>query len=178
MPKLLRVELTPEEHRELRGRLWSREMAPYTRLRLECVRLMARGMTVLQVADLMECHQVTVREAVHRFHGGGFEALEDAPRPGRPSGIGREDREALADLLDESAEQGRTWTAAALCEWLAAERGVSVSPAWLAEVLHQEGFRWKRTRDTLRHKADPVLQRAARARLEDLRPCGWVRTPV
>jgi transposase len=178
MPRLLRVELGPDEHRELRERLWARGLGPYTRLRLECLRLMARGMTVPQIADLLECHQVTVREAVHRFHGGGFEALEDAPRPGRPSRIGSADREALADLLEESAAQGRTWTAPALCEWLDEERGVSVSAAWLTEVLREEGFRWKRTRDTLRHKADPVLQQAARAELEDLRPYGWARRPV
>jgi hypothetical protein len=55
---------------------------------------------------------------------------------------------------------------------------VEISPAWLTELLHREGFRWKRTRDTLRHKADPVLQQAARAKLEDLRPCGWRRTGV
>ncbi|MEV0261485.1 helix-turn-helix domain-containing protein [Streptomyces sp. NPDC050617] len=41
--------------------------------------------------------------AVHRFAAGGFDALADAPRPGRPASITREDREALAALLDESA---------------------------------------------------------------------------
>jgi hypothetical protein len=62
-----------------------------------------------------------------------------------------------------------TWTARKLCDWRERERGVRVPAAWLAELLHREGFRWKRTRDSLRHLADPVLQRAARARLEDLR---------
>ncbi|MFF3247758.1 winged helix-turn-helix domain-containing protein [Streptomyces sp. NPDC002870] len=53
------------------------------------------------------------------------------------------------------------------------ERDVRVSAAWLTELLHREGFRWKRTRDSLRHKADPVLQQAARDQLEDLRIYGW-----
>ncbi|MFI6359803.1 helix-turn-helix domain-containing protein [Streptomyces sp. NPDC050743] len=116
-----------------------------------------------------------MRGAIHRFVAGGFDALVDAPRPGRPASVTLEDREALAVLLDESARQGRTWTAAALCDWLAVERGVRVSAAWLTELLHQDGFRWKRTRDTLRHKADPILQQAARAELEDLRLYGWTR---
>ncbi|UUU26537.1 winged helix-turn-helix domain-containing protein [Streptomyces sp. DSM 40750] len=73
---------------------------------------------------------------------------------------------------------GRTWTAAALCDWLRAERGVRVGAAWLTELLHRDGFGWKRTRDTLRHKADPVLQQAARAQPEDLRPYGWRRIPA
>ncbi|MEV7395439.1 winged helix-turn-helix domain-containing protein [Streptomyces sp. NPDC091215] len=72
---------------------------------------------------------------------------------------------------------GTTWTAPALCDWLRAERGVEISADWLAELLHRDGFRWKRTRDSLQHKADPVLQQAARAQLEDLRPCGRKRTP-
>ncbi|MER6354679.1 hypothetical protein ABT186_23385 [Streptomyces sp. NPDC001634] len=48
---------------------------------------------------------------------------------------------------------------------------------WLSELLHREGFRWKRTRDSVRHKAAPVLQQAARAQLEHLRPCGKPHTP-
>lgn len=44
------------------------------------------------------------------------------------------------------------------------------------ELLRREGFRWKRTRDSVRHKADPILQQAARAQLEDLRTCGRPRT--
>jgi len=176
MPKILRVELTSDQEREVRERLRARDLVPGTRLRLECIRLLGRGLTVPEVADLLECNEVTVRGAVHRFTAGGFDALADAPRLGRPALVTCEDREALAALLDESARQGRTWTAAALCDWLAAERGVRVSPAWLTELLHRDGFRWKRTRDTLRHKADPVLQQAARAQLEDLRLYGWTRT--
>jgi transposase len=176
MPKILRVELTSDQECEVRQRLRARDVAPDTRLRLECIRLMGRGMTASQVADLLECHVVTVRGAVRRFADGGFDALAAAPRQGRPASISREDREALATLLDESARQGRTWTAAALCDWLAAEREVRISAARLTELLRRDGFRWKRTRDTLRHKADPVLQQTARAELEDLRPYGWART--
>lgn len=130
-----------------------------------------------EVADLLECHPVTARAAVHRFADGGIEALPDAPRPGRPAELlAPDDRAALAELLDVSAEAGITWTAPALCDWLRAERGVDISADWLSELLHREGFRWKRTRDSVRHKAHPVLQRAARAQLEDLRPCGRPHT--
>ncbi|MFF3247759.1 transposase [Streptomyces sp. NPDC002870] len=64
-----------------------------------------------QVADLLECNPVTVRDAVHRFTGGGFDALADAPRPGRPAQITDDDLKALGVLLDASAEAGVTWTA-------------------------------------------------------------------
>ncbi|WP_458860726.1 helix-turn-helix domain-containing protein [Streptomyces kunmingensis] len=122
---------------------------------------------------MLECHPVTVRAAVHRLQQGGIAGLLDAPRPGRPARLlGPQDRAALGKLLDESAAAGITWSAPGLCDWLWAERGVEVSTDWLTELLHREGLRWKRTRDSVRHKADPVLQQAARARLEDLRPSG------
>ncbi|MFE2304584.1 helix-turn-helix domain-containing protein [Streptomyces sp. NPDC059411] len=81
-----------------------------------------------------------MRGAVHRFAAGGFDAVADAPRPGRPAVVTREDREALADLLDESARQGRTCTAAALRDWLAAERGVRIG-RWLGVT----GAAWDRS---------------------------------
>ncbi len=46
---------------------------------------------------------------------------------------------------------------------------MDLDSSWLSVLLHRDGFRWKRTRDSLRHLADPVLQQAARAKLEDLR---------
>jgi hypothetical protein len=65
-------------------------------------------MSVPEVPDLVECHQVTVREAVHRFQHGGFDALDDAPRPGRPSSLTGADRKALAELPDcARATRGR-----------------------------------------------------------------------
>ncbi|MET9383676.1 winged helix-turn-helix domain-containing protein [Streptomyces sp. NPDC002928] len=51
-------------------------------------------------------------------------------------------------MLDVSAEAGITWSAPALCDWLRAERGVEISADLLSELLHREGFRWKRTRDS------------------------------
>jgi len=176
MPKLLRVKLTPEQRDELRRRLRAREVPWHTRLRLECVRWSDAGLTVPQIAERAECHQVTVREALHRFQDGAFAALDDAPRPGRPPTLTRADLDALEAMLDAAAAQGRTVTAGAATDWLEAERGVCVSAAWLTVLLRRDGFRWKRTRDSLRHLADPVLQQAARAQLEDLQPCSWRRT--
>ncbi|MFG2368162.1 helix-turn-helix domain-containing protein [Streptomyces mirabilis] len=87
MPKVLCVELTSDQEHEVRERLRARDLTPGTRLRPECIRLMGRGLTVPEVADLIECNDVTVRGAVHRFTARGFDALTDAPRPGLP-GLG------------------------------------------------------------------------------------------
>ncbi|MEU5438720.1 winged helix-turn-helix domain-containing protein [Streptomyces sp. NPDC020719] len=109
---------------------------------------------------------LTARGALHRFLDGGFEALADAPRPGRPPRWKREDLDALEDMLDASAAEGRIRTLPALAEWLRRERGVDLDSSWLSVLLHRDGFRWKRTRDSIRHQADPALQAAAWERLE------------
>jgi transposase len=130
---------------------------------------------VPQIAERVQCHQVTVRQALHRFEHGGFAALDDAPRPGRPPTLTRADLDALEAMLDAAAAEGRTVTAGAAADWLKAERGVTVSAAWLTVLLRRDGFRPKRTRDSLRHLADPVGQQAARAHLEEVQPCSWRR---
>ncbi|MFJ4876976.1 helix-turn-helix domain-containing protein [Streptomyces sp. NPDC088745] len=178
MPNILYVELTEDQRRDLHELLVRRDLTAYTRQRAQCIRFLDRGRSTAEVADLLECHPVTVRAAVHRLEKGGIAGLPDAPRSGRPARLlGPVDRAALVELLDDSAAKGITWSAAVLCDWLRVERGVLISADWLNELLHHEGFRWKRTRDSVRHKADPVLQQAARAQLEDLRPCGRPHMP-
>ncbi|GAA1927824.1 helix-turn-helix domain-containing protein [Streptantibioticus ferralitis] len=172
MAKPLRVRLSPEQDAELRRRLRSRDLTVNERMRLECVRLSARGWTVPEIAPAVEKHQVTVRKALHRFLGGGFEAMADAPRGGRPPRWKREGLDALEAMLDAAAAEGTTWTLPALAEWLRRERGVDIDSSWLSVLLLRDGFRWKRTRDSLRHKADPALQAAAWERLEGLRLYG------
>lgn len=153
--RLLRVELSPAQAVELRGLLKGRGLVPNERMRLECVRLSAQGWTAPEIASIVAKHVVTVRKALHRFLDGGFGALADAPRPGRPPRWKREDLDALEAMLDASAAEGRTWTLPALAEWLRRERGVSIGSSWLSVLLHRDGFRWKRTWDSVRPQGRP-----------------------
>lgn len=61
MPRILRVELTSDQEREVRVRLPARDLAPGDRPRLDRMRLMGRGLTVPDVADLLERDEITVR---------------------------------------------------------------------------------------------------------------------
>jgi transposase len=169
MPRLLQVALSPEQGTQLRRRLRQRDLAPRTRMRLECVRLSDKGLSVPQIAELLEVHQATVREALHRFLAAGLDTLPDAPRTGRPPAACREDLDVLEQMLDASAAQGQTWTLPTIAAWLQRTRGVRLSSSWISVLLHRDGFRYKRTRDHLRHKANPALQHAAAEQLEGLR---------
>jgi transposase len=123
------VELTPEQQAEARRRPAGRDLPRNERRRPERIRLPGRGLTVPQVAGLVEGNPVTVRDAVRRFTGGGFDAPADAPRPGRPAQVTDEDLKALGALPDAPAESGVTRTARELCDRPERERGVRVSAA-------------------------------------------------
>ncbi|HET7768291.1 MAG TPA: helix-turn-helix domain-containing protein, partial [Chloroflexota bacterium] len=90
MPKLLRVELAPDQTEELR--------------------LSHRGWTVPEIASHLEVHQATVREALARFAAGGLDALPDRHRAGRPPTLTADSVAAVEALLDAAAERGDMWT--------------------------------------------------------------------
>ncbi|MDX2565474.1 winged helix-turn-helix domain-containing protein [Streptomyces sp. TX20-6-3] len=73
-------------------------------------------------------------------------------------------------MLDAAAEDGGpSWTLPRLAAWPQRERGVEIHSARLSALLERDGFRCKRTRTSLRHKADGALQRIAKDQLEGLR---------
>ncbi|MGH4036045.1 hypothetical protein ACQB60_44925 [Actinomycetota bacterium Odt1-20B] len=103
--KPLRVELAPEQVAELRRRLSLRHLVPNERMRLA-----ARGRTAPETASVLDKHVVTVRKTLHRLLSGGFKALADASRPGRPPRWMREDLNTLEAMLDAFAAEGRIRT--------------------------------------------------------------------
>ena len=144
-------------------------MAPALRDRLEMVRLTDLGWSVPEIARDVGRHEQTVRTYVKAFLESGWDALPDRPRPGRPPTLTEAHLLAVERLLDEAATAGtRTWSAPQLVRWLAEEHRVAVPPKYLAERLAARGFRWKRTKRTVGHKADPVRQDQARADLAAL----------
>lgn len=171
MPKIIRVSLTPQQRIELNQRSRARQLSPRMRDRLEMVRLSDMGQSVRQIAQALDVHEATVRKYLKRFvsQGGDFEALADAPIPGRPPVLTDEYMRSLEQMLDQSAREGRTWTCRSLVEWLKEQFGVTVHPRYLSEQLKDRKFRWKRTLRSLKHKQkDPQLQAQAQADLEAL----------
>jgi transposase len=166
MAKPYRITLTPAQRAELHERARQRVLAPAVRDRLEMVRLSDLGWSVPQVAQYLGKHEQTVRKYIKAFLEAGWDALPDRPRPGRPPTLTEAHLRAVEQLLDAAAAQGeRTWSAPQLARWLEGTHGVRVRPKYLAERLRQRRFRWKRTKRTVQHKADPVRQEQARAEL-------------
>ena len=147
-----------------------RVIAPALRDRLEMIRLSELGWGVPTIARYLGRHEQTVRKYITAFVAagptGGWAALPDRPRPGRPPTVTEAHWLAMERVLDEAAARGeRTWSAPQVAAWLAKTYRLDVSPRYLGERLRQRKFRWKRTKRSVQPKADPDRQAHAKADL-------------
>jgi transposase len=157
---MYKITLTDEQRRELRTRTRGTGLAPSTRDRLEMVRLSDAGWGVPRIARHLGQHEQTVRAWVKAFLAGGFDALPNKPRGGKESAL---TASVLERVRAELATGTRTWTAAQLADWVAAEHGVRLSADRLRFHLRRARISWQRTSRTLRHKQDPVEVSVRRA---------------
>src|SRR5262245_46829438 len=136
---------------------------PRTRDRLEMVRLADTGWSIPRIAQHLQISEVGVRYWVKRFLEDGFDALPDAPHLGRRS---RLTPGVLEALREEVRQENRSFTAAQLCAWLAAQHGVRLSPQHLASLLRRARLLYKRSYRSLKHKQDPEVVAVAREDLQ------------
>lgn len=170
MTATIRVHLSEAQRAELLALSRDRQTAARTRERVEMILLADAGQTVPQIARLVHRHEQTVRKYAQAFLVEGVAALPDRPGGGRPRRVSDAHLAALEALLDT---QTRTWTTPQVAAWLEREQGVRVHLGHLSRLLHQRGYRWKRTRRSLVHKQrDPDLHAAKRAELEALKKAG------
>ena len=162
-----RIRLTAEQQTEWHRRWWAAGTAPAERERLEMVRLAAHR-SVPWIAAHVGRHEQTVRRVVTRFLAQGFAGLADRPRSGRPPRLTAAHLAAVEAHLDAAAARGETWTSPRLATWLAETHGARVNHEYLGARLRARKYRWKRTKRSVRHKADPALQAQAKAALEGL----------
>src|SRR5690242_19454235 len=150
---MYRITLSEEQHQELLRRTRERGLAPSTRDRLEMVRLSAAGWSVPRIARHLRQHEQTVRAWIKAFLAGEFDALPNQPRGGGHSAF---TPALIATTVAMLRASGRIWTARQIAAWLAAERGVRLSPSRVRFHLRQAGLSYHRTSQRLTHKQDPV----------------------
>lgn len=136
MPAPLRVQLSEEEDEALRQLSLSDGPAAIVKQRAQGLRLNAAGWNVPAIAHHLQLHEHTVRHALKRWQAEGLAGLWDAPRSGRPCRWQARDWEAVETWLQEP----RSYTSRQLCERLAQERQVSLSPRQMSRVLQKKGI--------------------------------------
>ncbi|HZR34404.1 MAG TPA: helix-turn-helix domain-containing protein [Nevskia sp.] len=71
--------------------------------RIQAGQLLLRGMRQSEVANRLHVSRETVRRWADKIGMGGLDALKNAPRLGRPAGLGPAQRQELAQLLQQGA---------------------------------------------------------------------------
>ena len=157
---MYRVLLTTEQIAELNRLCRDPNTKPPTRGRLEMLRLAHAGWSIPQIARHFQVTESRVRHWVKAFLADGFAALENKKSPGPKRKL---TPEIIAHLRQVVGQDGRTWTAPQVMDWLQQHYGLVVNRTWLCEVMNQNGMRYKRTTRTVRHKQKPeqVAQRKA-----------------
>ena len=163
---MYRVLLTEEQLIELNRLCRARTTKPSTRSRLEMLRLAHAGWTIPRIAKHFDVTESRVRYWIKAFLAGGFVALESKMSPGPPRKLTNEILQSLREVV---GQDGRTWTAPQVLEWLQQEHGLTVNRTWLCEVINQNGMSYKRTTRTLRHKQNPEQVADRRVDLETLK---------
>lgn len=165
------LRLSPKEREEVRSALRREDLPPRTRERLEMVKAVDLGHDLGEVAAWSGRTSRTVRRWLGMFARGGIEALDDAPRSGRPARADEVYLRALEEAADASPRGlglgFDVWTSERLGAYLEGRTGVRIAPGWLRALLTRQRFRCGRPKHTLSHLRDPEEVAACEAELAE-----------
>jgi transposase len=171
LPVMYRIILTDDQRQELQRRTRQPAIASSTRDRLEMVRLSDASWSVPKIARHLSIHEQTVRAWIKAFIANGFDALVNKPRGGDTSDL---TPAMLESVRTEIGKGTRTWTASQICEWVAEQHGVRISPGRMRVHLKRAKLSYQRTARSLKHKQKPEEVAERKAVLEDLEKKGTV----
>ncbi len=163
---MYRVSLTAEQLAQLNRRCHDPQTAPKTRDRLEMLRLANAGWSIPKIARHFCLTESRARHWVKTFLQSGFEALDNKKAPGPKRKLTPEIIEHLRQVV---GQDGRTWTAPQVMQWLQQQYGLWVNRTWLCEVMNHNGMSYKRTTRHVRHKQTPEQVATKKADLETLK---------
>ncbi len=166
---MYRITLTSDQRHELQRRTRQPSLASDTRDRLEMVRLADAAWSVPTIARHLQRHEQTVRAWIKAFIAGGFDALPNKPRGGDTSAL----TPAMLEAVRAEVGTGsRTWTAAQICDWVAEQYGLRLSPGRMRVHLKRAKLSYQRTARSLKHKQKPEEVAARQAQLDELEKRG------
>ena len=166
---MYRITLTDDQRQKLQRRTRAPGIAPSARDRLEMVRLSDAAWSIPTIARHLGIHEQTVRAWIKAFIAKGFDALTNKPRGGDASDL---TPAMLETVRAEVGKGSRTWTAAQICDWVAEQHGVRLSPGRMRVHLTRAKLSYQRTARSLKHKQQPEDVAECKAVLEDLEKKG------
>jgi len=157
MTRCLARGLTVEEQTALAESYRSSSDAELVR-RCHSVLLLADGLRVPKVAELLRVNQSTIHRWVDRFELGGLGALVTQHRDGRPPRWNEEYEHLLVATVRHDPRwyglEQSTWTCPLLAGYLAQQTGIAMSAERVRVLLHQHGLGLKQPTPVV-HSRDP-----------------------
>ena len=138
-------------------------MVPSVRSRLLVLLYFHQGYNAEQIARLGLVTALTAGRIRRAYQRGGFAALEDRVRLGRPGAFTPEMRVRVLELV---RQDNRTWNCTTLLEVLHEEFGLSMDTETLRLHLRAMGLSWQRTRLVAPPAPDPAETHAMQRDLE------------
>lgn len=132
MPAPLKITLTPEETVTLSELRTASSVNHRVRDRAHILLLNADGWNVASIADILKCHEHTVRATLKRWQREGLTGLWEKGGRGQKPTWQPSDLDYLVQCLEE---EERTYNSRQLAAKLAAERQVSLSPTQIRRLL-------------------------------------------
>ena len=160
------MTLTAEQRAQLIRLRRDPRTKPRTRDRLEMVRLSGMGWSVPTIAKHFGLTESRVRHWIKIFLAEGFDGLSDRKGNGPKRRLTGEILEQIRQTVEQD---GRTWTAGQVNEWLWEHHGFRMNTRYLSEVLGKSGMSYKRTTRHVQHKQKPEQVADRKADLETLK---------
>ena len=130
-------------------------------IRLLGLRLLQKGLSEVEAANLLDVHQQTVFKWVCRYKEGGVESLKDQGGRGRKNTLTDEEEQKFQSAvlaLQEQREGGRI-VGRDIKEILKNDIGIECTNSTVYKLLHKVGLSWISGR-THHPKSDPEAQEA------------------
>lgn len=134
MPAPVHIVLTAEEDRTLSELRVAATIPQRTRDRAHMLRLNAQGWTVPAIAEIFECQENTVRQALRRWQQEGLAGLWDAPGRGAKAKWQEADMVYLEQCLEQ---EPRTYNSRQLALKLEQQRQVELSADRIGCILQK-----------------------------------------
>jgi transposase len=125
-----------EEQREQISRRYKQEKNPRFRERLQCLLFKDRGLSNIEVADLLQVVPETITDWLNLYQDGGVEALCRLETGGSDSFLSQEQITLLQAELDKHLFQ----TAKQVCAWVQEQFAISYSERGMRDLLKRIGY--------------------------------------
>lgn len=158
MPAPLKITLTPEESVTLSELRLASSVNHRVRDRAHVLLLNADGWNVASIADILKCHEHTVRATLKRWQSEGLYGLWEKGGRGQKPTWQPSDLDYLVQCLEQ---EERTSNSRQLAAKLAAERQVNLSPGQIRRLLKKR---------TIAGNAPGTVTASVKTRLLELPP--------